>query len=123
MRTGLRWFLKVLAAAVAVLAVSAAAGLLALQERRAPGNESRMAASPEALLGRQEVARVQQALAGKGLLGEHRQGELDGPTTEAVRRFQQQRGLAATGVPDRETLRELGMSAERAYGPERRSRG
>jgi peptidoglycan hydrolase-like protein with peptidoglycan-binding domain len=80
-------------------------------------------ASPEALLGRDTVTSLQQALAGRGLLGEHRQGELDPPTQAAVRRFQEQQGLAATGVPDKETLRKLGVSAEEAYGPSRGGKG
>jgi peptidoglycan hydrolase-like protein with peptidoglycan-binding domain len=61
------------------------------------------------------VAEIQRALARHGLLHEHREGELDPPTTAAVRRFQQEKGLAATGFPDRETLKDLGIDPERAY--------
>jgi hypothetical protein len=74
-------------------------------------------ASPEALLGPEAVTKLQQALGGRGLLGRHRGGELDAPTREAVAKFQRQQGLADTGVPDRETLRKLGLDAEQAYGP------
>jgi murein L,D-transpeptidase YcbB/YkuD len=85
--------------------------------------EPRVPASPEALLGRDTVGNLQQALARRGLLREHQQGALDAPTQAAVRRFQQQKGLAATGVPDKETLRELGVNAEQAYGAERGGEG
>lgn len=76
----------------------------------------RVPPSPAGLLGRDAVAKLQQALAQRGLLGAHREGELDAATSAAVKRFQAQRGLAATGMPDRETLRDLGVSAEEAYG-------
>ncbi len=76
----------------------------------------RVPASPEGLLGRDTVVKLQQALAQRGLLRQHRQGELDASTSAAVKRFQRQRGLAATGMPDRETLRDLGVSADEAYG-------
>jgi peptidoglycan hydrolase-like protein with peptidoglycan-binding domain len=76
----------------------------------------RVPATPEGLLGAKAVRDVQRALADRGLLGAHREGDLDAPTSAAVRKFQEQQGLAATGMPDRETLRALGVSAERAYG-------
>lgn len=76
----------------------------------------RIPPTPEGLLGKDAVGKLQQALAQRGLLGAHRAGELDTATSAAVRKFQAQRGLAATGMPDRETLRELGVSAEEAYG-------
>jgi hypothetical protein len=87
------------------------------------GNEPRVAASPEALLGRDTVTKVQRALGQRGLLTQHQQGELDAPTREAVRRFQQQQGLATTGMPDRETLRDLGINAEEAYAPQKGGKG
>ncbi len=76
----------------------------------------RVPATPEGLLGAEAVRDVQRALADRGLLGGHREGDLDRATSAAVRRFQEREGLAATGMPDRETLRALGVSAERAYG-------
>jgi hypothetical protein len=84
--------------------------------------EPRIAASPQALLGPDTVVQLQQALVERRLLGPHRRGELDTPTSAAVRQFQQQQGLAATGVPDRETLTQLGVSAEHAYGSQRGER-
>jgi peptidoglycan hydrolase-like protein with peptidoglycan-binding domain len=80
------------------------------------GARPRVPASPEALLAPGAVGRLQRALAERGLLGEHRAGELDDATSAAVRRFQEREGLAATGFPDRETLAKLGISPEDAYG-------
>jgi hypothetical protein len=80
------------------------------------GGRPRVPASPDALLGEGAVERVQRALAGRKLLGEHEQGELDAPTSAALRKFQQEEGLAATGFPDRETLRRLGIDPEASYG-------
>ena len=76
----------------------------------------RVPATPEGLLGADAVRDVQRALVDRGLLGAHREGDLDRATSAAVRKFQEREGLAATGMPDRETLRALGVSAERAYG-------
>lgn len=76
----------------------------------------RVPATPEGLLGAEAVQDVQRALVDRGLLGAHREGDLDRATSAAVKKFQEREGLAATGMPDRETLRALGVSAERAYG-------
>jgi hypothetical protein len=76
-------------------------------------------ATPRALLGEKDLAEVQKALAGRGLLGEHRDGQLDAPTTQALEKFQRREGLAATGFPDRATVRRLGLDPERMYRPER----
>jgi peptidoglycan hydrolase-like protein with peptidoglycan-binding domain len=86
----------------------------------------RIPASPQALLGEGAVGELQRALAGRGLLRGHREGALDGPTAAALRRFQAERGLAATGFPDRETLKDLGIDPEGAYldeGDRRRTEG
>ncbi len=65
------------------------------------------------------VGRVQKTLADRGLLKAHREGELDAPTTAAIRRFQREQGLAETGFPDRVTLKDLGIDPEHAYVHER----
>jgi Putative peptidoglycan binding domain len=80
----------------------------------APGRP-RVPTSPEALLAEGAVRDVQRALAARHLLGEHEPGKLDEPTSAALRRFQRERELAATGFPDRETLELLGIDPERAY--------
>jgi peptidoglycan hydrolase-like protein with peptidoglycan-binding domain len=76
----------------------------------------RVPAAPEALLAEGAVGRIQRALAERGYLEAHREGELDAPTSAALRRFQEDEGLAETGFPDRETLRRLHVDPEKAYG-------
>ena len=80
----------------------------------APGRP-RVPAAPQGLLGKEVVAEIQRALGERGLLRGHREGELDEATSAAVRRFQHDRGLASTGFPDRETLKDLGIDPEHAY--------
>jgi hypothetical protein len=80
------------------------------------GERPRVPASPEALLAPGAVTDIQRALSGRGYLRAHRTGELDQATSAAVRRFQEEEGLAATGMPDRETLRRLRIDPEAAYG-------
>lgn len=84
-------------------------------------------ASPEGLLTGGTVGRIQAALADRGYLARHRSGELDDATRAALRKFQADEGLAATGMPDRETLSRLGLSPEASYGrnegPERGGTG
>ncbi len=82
--------------------------------RTAPGRP-RVPSSPEGLLAEDAVAEMQRALARRGHLGEHREGTLDAPTSAAVRRFQEEEGLATTGFPDRETLQKLCIDPEHAY--------
>jgi peptidoglycan hydrolase-like protein with peptidoglycan-binding domain len=76
----------------------------------------RVPASPEALLAEGAVGKLQDALADRGYLGRHRRGELDDPTSKALREFQADEGLAETGFPDRETLARLGLDPEESYG-------
>jgi peptidoglycan hydrolase-like protein with peptidoglycan-binding domain len=76
----------------------------------------RLPASPKGLLAHGAVREIQAVLAERGELGTHRPGELDPATTAALRRFQEKEHLAATGMPDRETLQHLGIDPERAYG-------
>jgi hypothetical protein len=125
------------AAAVALVAVLAACGGVKkvgepAEERAPPKPEApdepsekgvppkegrpRVPAAPEALLAEGAVTEIQRALAGRGLLGKHMDGELDAPTSAALRKFQRQEELAQTGFPDRETLRRLGIDPEKAYG-------
>jgi hypothetical protein len=73
-------------------------------------------AAPEGLLTEGTIGELQRALADRGHLRDHRKGELDEPTSAAIRRFQEQEGLAQTGLPDRETLSRLGLDPEASYG-------
>lgn len=79
------------------------------------GASPRVPAAPDALLADGAVREIQRALAGRGLLRGHREGDLDAPTSAALRKFQADEGLAATGFPDRETVRRLGLDPEEAY--------
>lgn len=79
------------------------------------GESPGLPASPAGLLADDAIRELQRQLQARGLLAAHREGELDAATSAAVRRFQQQEGLAATGAPDRETLRRLGVDPEEAY--------
>ncbi len=82
---------------------------------RTPPGHPRVPSAPEGLLAEDAVAELQRALADRGLLGAHREGRLDAPTSAALRRFQGKEGLATTGFPDRETLQKLGVDPEHAY--------
>lgn len=84
----------------------------------APGRP-RVPAAPQALLREGVVADIQRALDRRGLLRGHREGALDAATTGALERFQRERGLAATGFPDRETLKDLGIDPDHAYVEEK----
>lgn len=85
-------------------------------EESAEVGPARVPSTPQALLGARTVGRVQAALARRGYLGAHREGELDAPTRKAVHRFQDDQRLARTGFPDRETLERLGVDPEEERG-------
>ncbi len=87
------------------------------------GGRPRVPSSPKALLAHGEIAKIQDALAGRGYLKSHRPGALDDATNEALRRFQRDEGLADTGFPDRLTLQKLGLDPEEAYGKVREGKG
>ncbi len=76
-----------------------------------------LAASPGGLFVPGGVEKVQRALAGRGYLDlpEARAGDLDEPTSAAVRRFQAEQGIARTGNPDHETVRRLGLDPDAIF--------
>jgi hypothetical protein len=81
----------------------------------APGRPP-LAPSPQALLTPGAARKIQQALASRGLLeGESTTGKLDRKTSAALRRFQEQEGLAATGAPDHETVSRLGLDPQQVF--------
>jgi peptidoglycan hydrolase-like protein with peptidoglycan-binding domain len=83
--------------------------------KAAPGRPP-VPATPNALLDDGAAGEIQGALADRGYLASStRDGRLDGATAAALRRFQEDEGLAATGFPDRETLRRLGLDPQQAY--------
>jgi hypothetical protein len=76
-------------------------------------------ASPSGLLSRDATVELQRKLAADGLLGAHREGEIDDPTSAALQKYQARHGLASTGFPDRATLMQLGIDPEKAYAKAR----
>jgi len=73
-----------------------------------------VASSPRALLRKDGVRQLQQALRARGFRVPL-DGNYDRETQRAVLSFQRQHKLAATSMPDLETLDELGLDAERLY--------
>ena len=67
------------------------------------------APGPEGILRPDAVRDIQVALAAKGLPTGHG-GTLDAETRKGLAAFQKKANLAETGLPDRETLRRLGLN-------------
>lgn len=85
---------------------------------RPPVEEGRpeLSVSPAGLMVPEGPRLIQEALIKRGYLpGEHRTGELDEPTSAAVRKFQDDEHMAKTGAPDRETVRRLGLTVEKVF--------
>jgi peptidoglycan hydrolase-like protein with peptidoglycan-binding domain len=76
-----------------------------------------LAASPAGLFVPGGVEQVQQALAAKGYLDldSAKKGDIDAPTSAAIRKFQADQGIARTGNPDHETVRRLGLDADKLF--------
>ena len=73
-------------------------------------------ATPSSLVTDSAARQLKDTLRDRGFLKKPSTGpELDAATSDALRQFQQEEGLAATGFPDQETLRRLGIDAEEAY--------
>ncbi|HET7753607.1 MAG TPA: peptidoglycan-binding domain-containing protein [Anaeromyxobacteraceae bacterium] len=73
-------------------------------------------ATPSSLVTAGAARQLKEELRNRGYLKAQSSGpELDAATSDAVRRFQQEEGLAATGFPDRETLRRLNVDPKSAY--------
>jgi peptidoglycan hydrolase-like protein with peptidoglycan-binding domain len=75
-----------------------------------------VASSPQGLLKEGAEKALQQRLHEKGLLAaNHRSGQLDTETREALRKFQKSEGLPATGLPSYETARHLGLEPDTIF--------
>lgn len=86
--------------------------------RPQPGHPS-VAPSPGGLMSRGAARRIQDALGQRGYLAKPSgRDELDDATAAALRRFQRDERLPATGAPDRETLRRLGIDPSDVYRDE-----
>lgn len=73
-------------------------------------------ATPSSLVTASAARQLKEELRSRGFLTKPSPGpDLDAATSDAVRRFQQKEGLAATGFPDQETLRRLNIDAAKAY--------
>jgi hypothetical protein len=73
-------------------------------------SEVPLSTSPAGQLEDGAVKKIQARLAGLGFLDEGDEtGQLDERTEAALRKFQKSRDLAATGTPDQETVRKLGL--------------
>lgn len=85
-------------------------------EAKARRGQPPVPAAPQGLLTEDGVEAVRRALVDRGRLSPGDAGAgLDEEAAEALRRFQRDEGLAATGFPDRETLRRLGLEPARVY--------
>jgi len=70
-----------------------------------------LATSPAGLLKPGAAKQIQNALVNRRYLADGAQsGQLDAPTEKALRSFQQDNKLPATGVPDDATIEKLGIS-------------
>lgn len=79
--------------------------------------------SPEQLVADDSMRKIQSVLQDKGFLakGDHRvSGKLDGRTEQALLKFQRERNLPATGIPDRATAQALGLDSGELFEREQR---
>ena len=82
-----------------------------------PGpSEIPVSMSPAGQLEDGAVKKIQDRLVALDFLGaDQASGELDGRTSEGLRKFQKSRDLAATGTPDQETVRRLGLDPKQIF--------
>lgn len=74
-----------------------------------------LASSPAGLLKPGAEEKIQDKLASKGLLKSEKRGAFDEPTRDALRRFQDENDLPATGFPDHETIRKMGLDPDEMF--------
>ncbi len=97
------------------------AGEPSKREARIPARPGRpaIAADPAGLMRPGSAKRIEDALQSRGYLRESsasaRGNQITREAAVALRRFQHDQGLAETGVPDRETLRRLGVDPNEVY--------
>ncbi len=71
-----------------------------------------MATAPEALLAPGADHEIRQRLVAGGFLA---RDASDAATREGIRRFQRAQDLPATGVPDAETVKRLGLDPDKTF--------
>jgi len=71
-----------------------------------------VASSPEGLLAPGGEQHIRDKLVERGYL---KKGDESQSTTAALRKFQQQRDLPETGIPDHETVKALGLDPNRIF--------
>jgi hypothetical protein len=82
-----------------------------------------VASTPQGLLRAGAEKRIQSRLHARGLLRpEQVNGQLDGVTRQALRKFQKSEGLPATGLPSYETVERLGLKLDEIFHTTRRPR-
>lgn len=84
-------------------------------EAKARPGQPPVPAAPQGLIQDAGARKVREALAARGYLAGSEGAGLDAEASAALRRFQQEEGLAATGFADRETLRRLGLEPKEVY--------
>lgn len=88
-------------------------GTLDMGDRVTIGSDQTAETSPELIeptYSRDTVMSVQRELSSRGFEVEEINGQLTEDTTEALKSFQEDRGIAVTGSINQETLSELGIS-------------
>jgi peptidoglycan hydrolase-like protein with peptidoglycan-binding domain len=79
-------------------------------------NGTPIATGPAGLLRPDALRRIQEKLVSSGKLeSAHTSGALDAPTREALRRFQSENQLPATGAPDDATVAKLGLAPAEVF--------
>jgi hypothetical protein len=101
------------ATAVAPKDVSAQPAMQAAKPSPAPGGPP-LAMSPAAMLKPGAASLIEEALDKHGFPTQHT-GTLGAATERQLARFQKQQGLADTGLPDRATVRRLGLDPDAIY--------
>jgi hypothetical protein len=75
-----------------------------------------LATSPAGLLKPDAIADIQAKLVSRGRLAKSEEsGKLDGPTHAALRSFQGENNLPATGMPDDLTVQKLGLRPDQVF--------
>ena len=86
------------------------------KEKPSSPSEIPVTMSPAGQLSDGAVKKIQDRLVAKDFLdADQKSGELDERTSEGLRKFQKSRDLAATGTPDEETVRKLGLDPDQIF--------